>query len=123
MMLQKQFIIIGCLELDGQPKMLLEYYAVISGFFFRPISTAPETTEKIIICAWILHNIMREAKVLAPGQTHIDSTLPLPVENFLPLTEYNVRSTTNHTQIREMFKNYFNGPGAVEWQKNYAKQH
>ncbi|GFU02559.1 DDE Tnp4 domain-containing protein [Trichonephila clavipes] len=91
--------------------------------FFRPISTAPETTEKIIICACILHNILREAKVLAPGQTHIDSTLPLPVENFLPLTEHNVRGTTNLTQIREMFKNYFNGPGAVEWQKNYAKQH
>ncbi|GFY59155.1 DDE Tnp4 domain-containing protein [Trichonephila inaurata madagascariensis] len=91
--------------------------------FFRPISTAPETTEKIIICACILHNILREAKVLAPGQTHIDSALPLPVENFLPLTEHNVRGTTNHTQIREMFKNYFNGPGAVEWQKNYAMQH
>ncbi|GFT15996.1 DDE Tnp4 domain-containing protein [Trichonephila clavipes] len=71
--------------------------------FFRPISTAPETTEKIIICACILHNILREAKVLAPGQTHTDSTLPLPVENFLPLTEHNVRGTTNLTQIREMF--------------------
>ncbi|GFT50098.1 DDE Tnp4 domain-containing protein [Trichonephila clavipes] len=91
--------------------------------FFRPISTAPETTEKIMICACILHNILREAKVLAPGQTHIDSTLPLPAENFLPLTEHNVRGTTNLTQIREMFKNYFNGPGVVEWQKNYAKQH
>ncbi|GFX58656.1 DDE Tnp4 domain-containing protein [Trichonephila clavipes] len=32
--------------------------------FFRPISTAPETTEKIIICACILHNILREAKCL-----------------------------------------------------------
>ncbi|GFS36723.1 DDE Tnp4 domain-containing protein [Trichonephila inaurata madagascariensis] len=92
-------------------------------FFFRPISTAPETTEKIIICACILHNILREVKVLAPGQTHIDSALPLPVENFLPLTEHNIRGTTNHTQIREMFKNYFNVPGAVEWQKNYAMQH
>ncbi|GFV37723.1 DDE Tnp4 domain-containing protein [Trichonephila clavipes] len=30
----------------------LEYYAVISGFF-SSISTAPETTEKIIICACI----------------------------------------------------------------------
>ncbi|GFW90603.1 hypothetical protein TNCV_566411 [Trichonephila clavipes] len=82
--------------------------------FFRPISTAPETAEKIIVCACILHNILREAKVLAPGQTYIDSTLPLPVENFFPLTEHNVRGTTNPTQIREMFKNYFNDPVVVE---------
>ncbi|GFS99817.1 DDE Tnp4 domain-containing protein [Trichonephila clavipes] len=77
-------------------------FGILCSYFrlsFRPISTAPETTEKIIINACILHKILREAKVLASGQTHIDSTLPLPVENFLPITEHNIRATTNHTQI------------------------
>ncbi|GFU62744.1 DDE Tnp4 domain-containing protein [Trichonephila clavipes] len=47
MMLQKQFIIIGCLELDGQPKMLLEYYAVISGFFFVQFQLLQKQQKKL----------------------------------------------------------------------------
>ncbi|GFS54382.1 hypothetical protein TNIN_409671 [Trichonephila inaurata madagascariensis] len=52
--------------------------------------------------------------------THTDSSFLLNLlEEFIPLIEHNVRATTNHTQIMEIFKNSFthNGPGAVEWQK------
>jgi len=77
----------------------------------------------LITCACILYNILRGAKVLAPGQKHFDDALPLPTENLIPITEHNVRAKMNHTQIREIFKNYFNGPGAVEWQHSYAMRH
>lgn len=91
--------------------------------FFVPIATNPKTTDKLIVSACILHNILREAKVLAPGQKHIDDKLPLPDENLIPMAEHNVRARANPTQIRDIFKSYFNGPGAVEWQQNYATQH
>lgn len=101
-------------------------FGILCGYFrlfFIPIATAPETTEKLIICACILYNTLREAKVLAPGQKHIDDALPLPTKNLIPMAEHNVRARMSHTQIREIFKNYFNGPGAVEWQHNYAVHH
>lgn len=101
-------------------------FGILCGYFrlfFLPIATAPETTDKLITCACILYNILRGAKVLAPGQKHFDDALPLPTENLIPITEHNVRAKMNYTQIREIFKNYFNGPGAVEWHHSYAMQH
>jgi hypothetical protein len=87
--------------------------------FFKPIATVPGTTKKLIVSACILHNLLRETKVLAPTQVHEGSTLPLPHENLLPLCQNNVRAPNLPNQIRETFKSYFNGPGAVEWQNNY----
>lgn len=101
-------------------------FGLLCGYFrifFLPIATAPETTDHLIICACILYNILREAKVLAPGQKHIDDVLPLPTENLISMNEHNVRGGTMSTHIRETFKNYFNGPGAVDWQDNCAVQH
>lgn len=92
-------------------------FGILCGYFrlfFQPIATAPETTDKLITCACILYNILRNEKILAPGQKHIDDALPLPTENLIPITEHNVRAKMNQIQIREIFKNYFNGPGAVE---------
>lgn len=91
--------------------------------FFVPIATSPAVTDKLVVSACILYNILREAKVLAPGQKHIDDLLPLTTENLIPLANHNVRAQMNSTQIRETFKNYFNGPGAVEWQQTYARHH
>lgn len=67
--------------------------------------------------------MLREAKVLAPTQVHFDDALPLPTENVFPLAANNVRARKSPAQIREIFKSYFNGPGAVEWQNNYAKHY
>lgn len=44
--------------------------------FFQPIATVPETTDKLITSACILHNMLREAKILAPTQTNFDDALP-----------------------------------------------
>jgi hypothetical protein len=45
--------------------------------FFQPIVVAPETIDKLITCACacILHNILREAKVLAPYQAALDDPM------------------------------------------------
>lgn len=101
-------------------------FGILCGYFrlfFVPIATAPPVTDKLVVSACILYNILREAKVLAPGQGHIDDPLSLPTENLIPLANRNVRAETNPIRIRETLKNYFNGPGAIEWQHNYATQH
>ena len=67
--------------------------------FFQPISTVPETTDKLITCACILHNILREAKILAPTQVNFDDALPLPTENVLPLAANNVLALGNQRNV------------------------
>lgn len=47
------------------------------------MATAPKTTDNLIIFACILYNILREAKVLAPGQKHVDA-LPFRTANLIP---------------------------------------
>jgi hypothetical protein len=48
---------------------------------FQPIVVAPETIDKLVTCACLLHNILREAKVLAPYQAALDDPMPLPTQN------------------------------------------
>lgn len=101
-------------------------FGILSNYFrvfFQPIATEPKTTEKIIVCALILHNILRESKILAPGQKHLDDKLELPTENLIDLADSNVRYPTRCIAIRETFKSYFNGPGAVAWQTSYVSHH
>lgn len=90
--------------------------------FFQPIATAPETTDKIITSACILHNILRDANEPLPMQANNKEQLPLPTKNLIPLIQNNARGPNTPVQIRETFKLYFNGPGAVEWQENHYRQ-
>ena len=99
--------------------ILCSYFRI----FFQPIATKPETTDKLVLCACILHNILRENKILAPGQINFDDVLSMPVQNLIPMAEHNIRGRTNPVQIGELFKDYFNGVGAIEWQNNYSAQH
>ena len=38
--------------------------------FFQPISVNPEKCDNIILSACILHDMLRESKILCPGQMH-----------------------------------------------------
>lgn len=89
--------------------------------FFQPIATHPETTDKLILCACILYNLLREANIL-PTSTNSTKNYSLPTENLLPLIHNNVRGANVAVQIRETFKTYFNGPGAVAWQEQHYRE-
>lgn len=89
--------------------------------FFQPIATHPETTDKLIMCACILHNLLREANILPIPTNNIDKH-PLPTENLIPLIHNNVRGANTAVQICERFKMYFNGPGAVPWQEQHYRE-
>nr|CAI5828490.1 unnamed protein product [Callosobruchus analis]CAI5868535.1 unnamed protein product [Callosobruchus analis] len=89
--------------------------------FFQPIATHPETTDKLIMCACILYNLLREANIL-PTSTNNTEKYPLPTLNLLPLSQNNVRGANTAIQTRETFKTYFNGPGAVAWQEHQYRE-
>lgn len=91
--------------------------------FFQLIIVAPETTDKLITCACILHNILREAKILAPHQAALDDPMPLPTKNVIDFAENNARARQAPLDIRDLFKHYFNGLGAIEWQNRYNREH
>ncbi|KAJ8912415.1 hypothetical protein NQ315_013483, partial [Exocentrus adspersus] len=86
-----------------------------------PIATHPETTDKLTTCACILHNFLREANILRT-LTNSRENHPLPTENLLPLIQNNVRGANIAVQMRETFKTYFNGPGAVAWQEQHYRE-
>jgi hypothetical protein len=70
-----------------------------------------------------LHNILREAKVLAPSyQAALDDPMPLPTPNLIDV-ENNARARHTPLDIRDQFKLYFNGPGAIEWQNRDCREH
>lgn len=91
--------------------------------FFQPIATVPKTTDKLISCACILYNILRDANIPPPIPDDHQEKLPLPTQNLMSLIRNNGRPGNTPIQIRKTFKSYFNGPGAVEWQNKYYHQY
>lgn len=95
----------------------------IMTFYFRifltPIDVSVDKIDKIIFAACILHNMMRSEKIKAPSETtfgQIDN-VQMPTANLFILSHTSRRPITIGSQIREMFKEYFNGIGAVNWQQ------
>lgn len=98
-------------------------FGIMSSYFrifFTPIQTKPEKIDKIIMAACLLHNMMRDEKIPSPTESTFDTidNLTLPTENLIPIANSIGRPTNEGTTIRDKFKEYFNGVGAVNWQEN-----
>lgn len=91
--------------------------------FFLPIQTTTEKIDKIILAACILHNLMRGEKIPSPIESTFNNTenVVLPAENLIPLANAIGRPTEEGKAIREKFKAYFNGTGAVHWQQDMIR--
>lgn len=89
--------------------------------FHTPIGIATlAKIDNVIVAACILHNMMRSEKINSPAETifgNIDD-LTIPVNNMIPIANATAGGRPNNEAsiIREKFKDYFNGIGAVEWQ-------
>lgn len=97
-------------------------FGIMSSYFrifFTPIFTTPEKTDKIILASCILHNLMRAEKIPSPCESIFDNTenIIMPTQNLIPLANAIGRPTIEGAAIREKFKEYFNGAGAVHWQQ------
>lgn len=93
--------------------------------FFSPINVAPDTVNNIVIAACIFHNLMRDAKIVAPHQVSIDDieNLILPTQNLITMNSCRRRQTRPAYKIREQFMEYFNDVGARDWQDEYIYRH
>lgn len=98
-------------------------FGIMSAYFrifFTPIHTTPEKIDKIILASCVLHNMMRDQKIPSPSESAFDNTdnITLPTENLIGISHTMGRPTGEGSSIREKFKEYFNGVGAVSWQQN-----
>lgn len=94
--------------------------AKVFRIFNHPIEVHPDTIDLVILASCILHNILRRANI---ESVPTDVGADYGVENLVslqPTTQRN--STQNVYSIRNEFKDYFNGVGAVEWQREYANE-
>lgn len=101
-------------------------FGIMSSYFrifFTPIQTTPEKIDKIILASCILHNLMRDEKIPSPSEATFGNVVNiiLPSDNLIPLSNAIGRPTIEGVSIREKFKDYFNGVGAVHWQQEMIR--
>lgn len=82
--------------------------------FHTPIIATPALVDNIITASCILHNLIRNSR---PTKTNSSNVIPLPARNVVPIAPINGRNREIAVEIRNSFKNYFNGIGAVYWQE------
>lgn len=97
----------------------------IMGSIFRifstPIHSSMHHINNIIMDSCILYNLMRNESIdtqqmhqMQPNGMETKTT-----ENFLPLAVHNTRSFNDAYQVRDEFKEYFNGVGRTTWQDQH----
>lgn len=85
--------------------------------FNQPIPVYPDTVDLAIVASCILHNILRTANISDGNEVECVS------DNLMSLQASTQRNSSQSSfDIRNEFKNYFNGIGAVEWQSSYANE-
>lgn len=101
-------------------------FGIMSAYFrifHTPIHTTPEKIDKIILASCILHNMMRDENIPSPSESTFGNVtnVSLPSANLIPLASTIGRPTNDGTAIRNKFKDFFNGVGAVSWQHNMIR--
>lgn len=98
-------------------------FGLISSYFrifHTAIHAKVETIDNIILGSCILHNMMRSERINAPSEAAFGNmdNITLPTHNLIPLASTTGRTNADASAIRDKFKDYFNGAGAVDWQEN-----
>lgn len=92
--------------------ILAAYFRV----FHTPIAVRPETADRIIVVACILHNMMRKTKVLSPIEQTF-GVVEAEAQTLLSSAGGSAGRPCNAGRMqRDTLKEYFNGVGAVKWQ-------
>lgn len=85
--------------------------------FYSPINAKPETIDNIITATCILHNIMSNARGSSTQRLN-GVQQQFMDEQFPSISAGGGRSDLAAQTIRDKFKVFFNGVGAVSWQRN-----
>lgn len=70
-------------------------------------------TTSIVQCCCLLHNFVKKSDGFI-----FDDTLTCEMDDVEDVTS--VGGKSNGIEVRDLFCEYFNGPGAVSWQERYA---
>lgn len=97
-------------------------FGVMSSYFrilFTPIQTSVDKIDNIVLAACVLHNMMRSEKIYSPSESSFGNitNIQMPTFSMVPLATRAGRPNSAAATIRDTFKDYFNGVGAVEWQE------
>lgn len=92
--------------------------------FYTPIALKPETTEKLIISACCLHNLLRSAYLEQLSKPFYEPRLEQKnVQSLIPIARRGGYSSVDGFNVREMFMDYFCcNEGRVLWQMNLIRQ-
>ncbi|KAH7716317.1 nuclease HARBI1-like protein [Aphelenchoides avenae] len=96
----------------------------------RPIEAEPETTARVVLAICALHNYVIDESAGEAPATMADTGLGNDAKGCwrqqgAPLMPLANRATGNRptqaaVNMRRLLVDFFNGPGAVEWQDEYA---
>ncbi|XP_060859640.1 uncharacterized protein LOC132951195 [Metopolophium dirhodum] len=99
--------------------IMCQYFRV----FFTPINILPDTVDNLIMAACIIHNMLREERMVCP----MDSTDRDPITdvqtntNMIQFGAVGGNATHEAFRVRETFKDYFNSrSGSVSWQQKHV---
>ncbi|KAK5637902.1 hypothetical protein RI129_000130 [Pyrocoelia pectoralis] len=85
--------------------------------FYTPISVNPAVTDKLIMTACCLHNMLRDAYLEDNAQRYFELSNTEPTQNLIPLRAGGGFANLEGFDIRHRFCDYFNSKsGSVYWQ-------
>lgn len=88
--------------------------AAVFRIFHTAIVAEPELIDDIILASCILHNLIRNSR---RSRISPDDYFPTPTQNIISIASNRGRNNSIAVEVRNAFKSYFNGPGAVSWQE------
>lgn len=99
--------------------IMCQYFRV----FFTPINILPDTVDNLIMAACIIHNLLREERMVCP----MDSTDRDPITdvqtntNMIQFGAVGGNATHEAFRVRETLKDYFySRSGSVSWQQKHV---
>lgn len=99
--------------------IMYQYFLV----FFTPINILPETVDNLIMAACIIHNLLRDDRMVCPtDSTDGDQITDIHTNtNMIQFGAVRGNATLKAFRVREAFKDYFNSrSGSVSWQQKHV---
>lgn len=87
--------------------------------YYTPIAINPEVCDKLVMVTCCLHNLLRDAFLEKNSKIfyEYDPNVNLP-HNIIPLAGVGGFANADGLEIRNMFTDFFNEEGAVNWQND-----
>lgn len=100
--------------------IMCQYFRV----FFTPINILPETVDNLVMAACIIHNLLRDERMVCPTDSIDKDSIRDSTEVQTNMIQFGAvigNSTHEAFRVREAFKDYFNSSsGSVSWHQKHV---